>query len=57
MKYVPISRKKYQEEIIPALMKDFGYKSIMQVPCLKKISLNQGMGIAITDKKFIDSAV
>jgi len=57
MKYVPISRKKYQEEIIPALMKDFGYKSIMQVTCLKKISLNQGMGIAITDKKFIDSAV
>ena len=57
MKYVPISRKIYQEEIIPALMKDFGYKSIMQVPCLKKISLNQGMGIAITDKKFIDSAV
>ncbi len=57
MKYIPISRKKYHEEIVPALMKDFSYKTIMQVPRLRKISLNQGLGIAITDKKFIDSAI
>jgi len=57
MKFIPISRKKYQEEILPALMKDFDYKTVMQVPQLKKIAINQGLGIAITDKKFIDGAL
>ena len=57
MKFIPISRKKYQEEILPALMKDFDYKTVMQAPQLKKIAINQGLGIAITDKKFIDGAL
>ncbi|MBP1641288.1 MAG: rplE [Bacteroidetes bacterium] len=47
----------YKERIVPALMKEFGYKSIMQVPHLEKIVLNQGLGIAVADKKIIDTAV
>ena len=57
MSYSPRLKDKYCEEIIPALVKQFGYKSKMQVPKLKKISLNQGLGAAITDKKLIDSGV
>jgi len=57
MSYSPRLKDKYYEEIIPALVKQFGYKSKMQVPKLKKISLNQGLGAAITDKKLIDSGV
>ncbi len=45
-----------QVEIIPALMKEFGYKSIMQVPKLSKIVINQGIGQAVADKKLIDMA-
>ncbi len=57
MSYSPRLKDKYCKEIIPALVKQFGYKSKMQVPMLKKISLNQGLGAAITDKKLIDSGV
>ncbi len=56
-KYTPILKKKYQEEIIPALMKEFGYKSIMQAPKIEKIIINQGLGQAIADKKIIDTAI
>jgi large subunit ribosomal protein L5 len=56
MDYVPTLKKKYKEEIVPALMKEFSYKSIMQVPKLEKIVLNQGVGAAIADKKIIDVA-
>ena len=56
MDYTPNLRKKYKEEIIPSLQKEFGYKSIMQVPKLEKIVLNQGMGAAIADKKLIEVA-
>jgi large subunit ribosomal protein L5 len=56
MDYVPILKKKYQEEIIPALKKEFDYTSVMQVPKLEKIVLNQGVGEAIADKKLIDVA-
>jgi len=56
MEYVPILKKKYQEEIIPALKKEFDYTSVMQVPKLEKIVLNQGVGEAIADKKLIDVA-
>lgn len=56
-KYIPTLKKKYTEEIVPNLMKDFGYKSVMQVPKLKKIVLNQGLGQAIADKKLIDIAI
>jgi large subunit ribosomal protein L5 len=49
-------KTKYREEIIPALMKEFGYKSIMQVPKLEKIVINQGVGKATADKKLIETA-
>lgn len=47
----------YKERIVPALMKEFSYKSVMQVPRLDKIVLNQGLGIAVADKKIIDTAI
>ena len=56
MAYVPTLKKKYQEEIIPALKKEFDYSSVMQVPKLEKIVLNHGVGAAIADKKLIDVA-
>jgi large subunit ribosomal protein L5 len=56
MAYIPTLKKKYQEEIIPSLKKEFDYSSIMQVPKLEKIVLNQGVGAAIADKKLIDVA-
>ena len=54
MKYVPNLRKKYNEEIVPTLMKEFGYNSVMQTPRLEKIVINQGVGSAIQDKKILD---
>ena len=54
--YVPSLQKKYKEEIVAKLMKDFGFKSIMQVPVLEKITINQGMGQAVADKKLIEVA-
>ena len=56
MEYTPALKNKYKEEIIPAMMKDFGYKSMMQVPRLEKIVLNQGVGQAVADKKLVDVA-
>ena len=56
MDYLPELQKKYKEEIVPALMSEFGYKSVMQVPRLEKIVLNQGVGQAVADKKLIDTA-
>lgn len=50
-------QKKYVEEIIPALMKEFNYKSVMQVPKLDKIVINQGIGQGVSDKKLIETAV
>ncbi len=50
-------KKDYQERIVPLLTKEFGYTTIMQVPKLKKIVINRGVGIAINDKKIIDTAV
>jgi large subunit ribosomal protein L5 len=57
MEFVPTLQKKYKEEVVPALMKEFGYKSIMQVPRLEKIVLNQGLGAATADKKIIEVAL
>ena len=48
---------KYKEEVVPALMKEFGYKNVMQVPKLVKITVNMGLGEAIQNPKLIDSAV
>ncbi len=56
MEYVPTLKKKYREEIVPALMKQFNYKSVMQVPRLEKIVINQGIGQAVADRKIIEQA-
>lgn len=50
-------KKDYKDRIISSLMKEFGYKSSMQVPVLKKIVINQGLGIAVADKKIIETAI
>ena len=55
--YTPVLKTRYKEEIIPALMKEFSYKTIMQVPRLEKIVLNQGVGQAIADKKLLEFSV
>lgn len=47
----------YKNEIIPALMKEFKFKSIMEVPKITKITLNMGVGEAVADKKIIQNAV
>jgi large subunit ribosomal protein L5 len=57
MKYIPRLKKQYKDEITPALMKQFEFKNVMQVPRLVKICLNQGMGSAITDKKLLETGV
>ena len=55
----PVARlqKIYRETIVPALMEKFGFTSVMQVPRLKKITLNMGVSEAVSDKKVMDSAV
>jgi large subunit ribosomal protein L5 len=55
--YVTTLSKKYSEEIVPAMTKDFGYKTVMQVPRLEKIVINQGVGQAIADKKLLETGV
>ena len=50
-------KKEYAERIAPALMKQFNYTSTMQIPVLKKIVINQGLGMATADKKIIDVAI
>ena len=57
MSYSPTIKKKYTTEVVPALMKQYNYKSVMQVPKLLKIVINQGVGAAVGDKKLIDNAV
>jgi large subunit ribosomal protein L5 len=53
----PRLKNKYNDEVIPSLMKRFGYKSIMQVPKLEKIAINRGVNGAVNDKKLIDIAL
>jgi len=55
--YTPRLSEKYAKQVAPALQKEFGYKSSMQIPRIEKISINQGLGDAITDKKLIDLAI
>ena len=52
--YTPSLEKKYKDEIVPALMKEFSYSTVMQVPRLRKIVINQGVGQAIADKKILE---
>jgi large subunit ribosomal protein L5 len=56
-KYTPRLESKYQQEVVPALMKKFSYKSVMQAPRLEKICVNRGVNGAVTDKKAVDVAV
>jgi large subunit ribosomal protein L5 len=57
MSYSPRLKKQYKEEIVTSLKDKFGYTSVMQVPRLEKICLNQGVGDAVTDKRMVDAAV
>jgi Ribosomal protein L5 len=57
MKYTPNLKTKYREEVVPALMKEFSYKTVMQVPRLQKIVINQGIGAAVADKKMVETAI
>lgn len=54
--YVPTLKKVYKEEIVPELKKQFAYTSVMQVPRLVKITLNEGVGTATQDKKIVEEA-
>ena len=54
--YIPRLKRKYSEEIVARLQEKFSYKSVMQVPKLVKICLNQGLGDAVTDKKMVEHA-
>jgi large subunit ribosomal protein L5 len=57
MKYEARLKSKYKNEVVPALMQQFNYTSIMQVPRIQKICINQGIGEATGDKKLIDVAI
>jgi large subunit ribosomal protein L5 len=52
----PRLQVQYREQIVPALMKQFGYKTVMQVPRVTKITLNMGVGEAVADKKILENA-
>jgi large subunit ribosomal protein L5 len=55
--YTPRLAEKYTKEVVPALMKKFGYKTVMQAPKLMKICLNRGVNGAVADKKLVDISV
>lgn len=54
---MPRMKERYKEVVLPTLMEEFGYKSIMQVPTLKKMVVNVGLGEALQNSKFLDGAV
>ncbi|MBS0149812.1 MAG: 50S ribosomal protein L5 [Nitrospira sp.] len=56
-KFRPRLRDTYEQQVVPALMKEFGYKNVMQVPKLERVVLNVGMGEAIQNVKLLESAV
>lgn len=55
--YTPRLKSQYLKDVVPSLKKQFGYSSPMQVPGLKKICINQGLGIAVSDRKLVETAV
>ncbi|MGK0387891.1 MAG: large subunit ribosomal protein L5 [Maribacter sp.] len=57
MSYVPRFKEKYREEVVPKLLEKFQYKTIMEVPRIEKICINQGVGLATSDKKLVDNAI
>lgn len=56
MKYIPRLKTKYLQQVVPTMMEQFNYSSVMQVPRLEKICINQGIGEATGDKKLVDMA-
>ena len=56
-KYTPRLAEKYKKDVVPALMKKFSYKTVMQAPKLKKICLNRGVNGAVADKKLVDISI
>jgi large subunit ribosomal protein L5 len=56
-KYTARLAAKYKKEVVPALMKKFGYKTVMQAPKLEKICLNRGINGAVSDKKLVDITI
>jgi len=57
MSTIPSFKEKYRNDIVPALLEKFQYKSVMEVPRLEKICLNQGLGQAVADKKVLEAAL
>ncbi|HAI83911.1 MAG TPA: 50S ribosomal protein L5 [Chitinophagaceae bacterium] len=57
VKYTPRLADKYTNDVVPALMKKFAYKTVMQAPKLQKICINRGINGAVADKKLVDIAV
>lgn len=55
--YIPRLKTHYREVVVPKLMEQFQYKNIMEVPKLLKVSINQGVGVATSDKKLIDVSI
>jgi len=56
-KYVPRLKRKYVEEVVPSLMKKFGYKNVMEVPRIEKIVVNMGVGEAVQNIKELENAM
>lgn len=57
MSYIPRLKNKYKDEVVATLMEKYAYKSIMQVPKIQKVVINQGLGIAVGDKKIVDNSI
>ncbi|TVZ52039.1 50S ribosomal protein L5 [Dokdonia sp. Hel_I_53] len=57
MGYVPRLKQEFQDRVAPALIEEFGYKNVMQVPRLNKIVVSRGVGAAVADKKLVENAV
>ena len=57
MEYTPRLKTKYRQEVVKAMMEQFGYTSVMQVPKIQKVCINQGIGGATQDKKLVESAL
>ncbi len=55
--YVPTLKRKYREEVVPAMLKRFGYKNVMQVPRIEKVVVNMGVGEASRDAKILEAAM
>ncbi len=56
-KYTPRLAEKYKKEVVPALMKKFGYKTVMQAPKLTKVCINRGVNGAVADKKLVEVSI